>query len=66
MGRAGWLVVGVGVAWLLLGCDDSTNDNAKSVSGPGIDVHCAGLLPGQNQGSGVVDTSVKVACTTPP
>lgn len=40
----------------ITGCD-STSENAKSVTGPGIDVHCAAQTPGGN-GS----TSVRVTC----
>jgi hypothetical protein len=50
---------------LLTGCDESKSDNADSVSGPGVDVHCQGLLPGQGQtpSGGVGDTSTKVQCS---
>jgi hypothetical protein len=57
---------------LAVGCsDESKSGNADSVSGPGVDIHCAGqlrrgqLLPGQ--GGGVGSTNVHTACapTTP-
>jgi hypothetical protein len=51
------LVLGVS-AVIVLGCD-SKSDNADSVTGPGISIHCAAQAP-------LGDTTVKVDCPPQP
>lgn len=51
-----WPILVLGL--VCLGCsEDKKSDLADSVSGPGIEVHCAAALP-----RGVGDTSVDVTC----
>ena len=47
----------VALALMGLTACDSNSDNARSVSGPGIDVHCDAATP-------VGATTVKVVCPT--
>jgi hypothetical protein len=47
------------VMMLLMGCGDHDEDNARSVSGPGVEIHCRNLLP--NQGS-VGNTTTTITC----
>lgn len=53
LAAVGALVVALG---LMVGCD-LTEDQAGSVAGPGLTVHCDNLTPGS-----VGDSTVKVNC----
>jgi hypothetical protein len=55
-----WRVLLVVVVLALAGCGAGKHDNADSVAGPGVSVHCAGLEPGRGNG----DTTVRVTCGT--
>jgi hypothetical protein len=51
------------IALGLMGCsEENPSDNAGSVAGPGVDVHCAGQVP---RPGGVGDTSISVICPPP-
>jgi hypothetical protein len=55
-----WLVA---VALLALtGCELGDQDNAGSVAGPGVDIHCAALEP---RGVGSTTTVVRCPGSTP-
>jgi hypothetical protein len=60
----GWpLVLGLGLlgSAACFGCDSGDSGNAKSVVGPGVDVHCQGQGRHLDQ-PGIGDTNVKVTC----
>jgi len=49
-----WMVVVLVVSAMLCGCE---SDNARSTTGPGINIHCDAAVP--------QDTTVKVVCPAP-
>jgi hypothetical protein len=58
--------------WVLLsllmltcvGCSDESGDAREAVTGPGVEIHCAGLTRGNTPG-GVGSTSTTVNCAQP-
>jgi len=53
MRKLGWMVLFA--AYIILCSCDSTSDNGRSTTGPGISVHCAAQTP-------VGDTTTVVKC----